>query len=121
MNLNNCPVYWIDWTKGGKSILVPFAASISEIEDDFIKRYLAGVPDRHSDHPYYRIDNGELIKVPNRHRADVIDPEFRNIIGKAGMTSTQFWKERARTSIWRKGVPRSPVLQSRFLSKDSAS
>jgi hypothetical protein len=37
------------------------------------------------------------------------------------MTSPQFYKERDRTSVWRKGVPRSPVLPSRIAPKGSAS
>jgi hypothetical protein len=117
LRLDNCPIYWIDWVKGGKSVLVPYVASVSEINNDFIRRYLAGVPDHHSDHNFCRIDNGEKIKLPNPHRPDLTNGEFHNIIGKAGMTSPQFYKERARTSVWRKGVPRSPVLPPRFGSK----
>ena len=121
LRLDNCPVYWIDWVKGGKSVLVPYAVSVAEISKDFIKRYLAGVPDHHSDHSYYRIDNGELVKLPNPHRPDLTDPELHNIIGKAGMTSPQFHSERKRTSKWRKNVPRSEVLPPRFPSKDRES
>jgi hypothetical protein len=114
LRLESCPVYWIDWVKGGNSVLRPYVASVSEVNNDFIKRYLAGVQDHHSDHSYYRIDNGEMVKLPNPHRADLTNREFHNIIGKAGMTSPQFYKERNRTSIWRKGVPRNPVLPPRF-------
>jgi hypothetical protein len=117
LHLEACPVYWIDWVKGGKSIVVPQTASVSEVNNDFIRRYLAGVQDHHSDHSYYRIDNGEKIKLPNPHRADLTNREFHNIIGKAGMTSPQFYKERARTSVWRKGVPRSPILPPRFSAR----
>ncbi len=117
MQLKNCPVYWIDWVKGGKSVLRPYVASVSEVNNDFIKRYLAGVQDHHSDHSYFRIDNGEMVKLPNPHRADLTNREFHNIIGKAGMTSPQFYKERARTSLWRKSVPRNPVLPPRFSPK----
>jgi hypothetical protein len=118
LRLENCPVYWIDWVQGGKSVLVPSVASVSEVSNHFIKRYLAGVQDHHSDHSYYLIDNGEKVKLPNPHRADLTDPEFHNIIGKAGMTSPQFYKERVRTSVWKKGVPRNPVLPSRHGSKN---
>ena len=117
LHLDNCPVFWIDWVKGGKSVLVPYVASVSEINNDFIRRYLAGVQDHHSDHSFYRIDNGEKVKLPNAHRPDLTNREFHNITGKAGMTSPQFYKERARTSVWRKEVPRSPVLPPRFGSK----
>ena len=117
LRLDNCPVYWIDWAKGGKNVLVPHVVSVSEINNDFIRRYLAGVQDNHSDHTYYRIDNGEKVKLPNPHRPDLTCREFHNIIGKAGMTSPQFYKERERTSLWRKDVPRSPVLPARFGSK----
>jgi len=117
LHLDNCPVYWIDWVKSGKSALIPYAVSVVEINNDFIKRYLAGVPDHHSDHSYYRIDNGEKVKLPNPHRADLTNREFHNIIGKAGMTSPQFYKERVRTSHWRREVPREPVLSPRLASK----
>ena len=121
LHLDNCPVYWIDWVKGGKSVLVPYGVSVAEVNNDFIRRYLGGVQERHSDHSYYRIDNGERVKLPNPHRPDLTNREFHNIIGKAGMTSPQFYKERDRTSVWRKGVPRSPVLPSRIAPKGSAS
>jgi hypothetical protein len=101
LRLDNCPVYWIDWVKGGKSVLVPYVASVSEINNDFIRRYLAGVQDHHSKHSYYRIDNGEKVKLPNPHRPDLTNREFHNIIGKAGMTSPQFYRERDRTTVWR--------------------
>lgn len=114
LRLDHCPVYWIDWVKGGKSVLVPLTASVSEINNDFVKRYLAGVLDHQSDHRFYRIDNGELVKLPNPHQRDLKNHEFHNIIGKAGMTSTQFYKERNRTAVWRKNVPRHPVLASRL-------
>ena len=61
---------------------------------------MAGVQDHHSDHNYYRIDNGEKVKLPNPHSPDLTYREFHNIIGKAGMTSLQFYKRRARTSVW---------------------
>jgi hypothetical protein len=114
LRLDHCPVYWIDWVKGGKSVLVPLTAPVSEINNDFVKRYLAGVLDHQSDHRFYRIDNGELVKLPNPHKRDLKLHEFHNIIGKAGMTSTQFYKERNRTAVWRKNVPRQPVLASRL-------
>jgi hypothetical protein len=113
LRLDACPVYWIDWVKGGKSVLVPYATSVAEMNNDFIKRYLKGEPDHQSDHTFYKIDNGEKVKLPNRHRADLTNGEFQNIIRKAGLTSPQFYKERARTSVWRKGVPRTPVLPPR--------
>lgn len=113
LHLDKCPVYWIDWVKAGTSVLVLQRASVSEVNNDFIKRYLAGVKDHSSDHSYYRIDNGEKVKLPNPHRADLTHQEFHNIIGKAGMTSPQFFKERDRTRVWRQHVPRSPVLPSR--------
>jgi hypothetical protein len=114
LHLDHCPVYWIDWVKGGQSILVPYAASVAEINNDFIRRYLAGVHDHHSDHSYYRIDNGQKVKLPNPHRPDLTNPEFHNILAKAGMTSPQFFKERQRTSMWRKGVPRKEPLPPRI-------
>ncbi|MFC7459160.1 hypothetical protein [Hydrogenophaga defluvii] len=120
LHLNNCPVYWIDWVKGGQSVLVPQAVSCAEIGGDFIKRYLSGVLDHKSDHSYYRIDNGERIKLPNPHKTDLKNNEFYNIIGKAGMTSRKFHDERARTSVWKKGVPRMPVLPPRIGPHDKS-
>jgi len=119
LSLNKCPVYWIDWVKDGKSVLVPQATSLEEI-NDFIIRYLAGVKDHHSDHSYYLIDNGEKVKLPNRHRYDLTNHEFANIIRKAGMTSPKFFSERNRTSVWRKNVPRSQKLPSLIPSKGGA-
>jgi hypothetical protein len=116
LQLASCPVYWIDWVKGGKSVLVPHAVSVAEVNNDFIKRYLAGVKDHQSDHNFYQIDNGEKVKLPNLHRPDLTLCEFHNIIGKAGITSPQFHSERNRTSLWRKGVPRNPVLPPRYPS-----
>lgn len=112
LQLTQCPVYWIDWIRCGRSVLVPVAISVAEIEKNFIKRYLAGTLDHKSDHTYYRIDNGEKIKLPNPHQSDLKNGELYNIIGKAGLTSSQFHKERQRTSVWRKEVPRHPVLPS---------
>ncbi|MFC7410239.1 hypothetical protein [Hydrogenophaga atypica] len=120
LRLDNCPVYWIDWVKGGKSVLVPFAVSVAEVSNDFIKRYLAGIHDHHSDHSYYRIDNGAKVKLPNPHRADLTNGEFHNIVGMAGMTSPQFYRERVRTSVWRRGVPRTPVLPPRIGPHDKS-
>ena len=114
MKLENCPVYWIDWIRQGKSVLVPNTVSIREANNDFVQRYLNGVFDHHSDHSYYKIDNGEKIKIPNPHRSNLTDTEFHNIISKAGMTSQLFYKDRQRTSIWKKKVPRNPVLPARI-------
>lgn len=116
LSLKHCPVQWIDWVRGGKSILSPHAVSVAEAGGDFVERYLSGIVDRRTDHLYYRIDNGEVIKIPNSHRADLTYGEFDNIIGKAGMTGAQFWRERIRTQEWLYYVPRSPVLPSRFRS-----
>lgn len=113
LSLNVCPVHWIDWIKGGKSILVPNTISISETKDRFITRYLKGIPCRKSDHSFFRIDNGEKIKLPNPHRKDLTNGEFHNIIRKAGMTSPFFHQERKRTSVWAIDVPRRPILPPR--------
>ena len=113
LHLDNCPVYWIDWVKNGNSVIVPNTISANEFENDFVVRYLSGVFDHKSKHPFYKIDNGELLKVPNIHSKDIKRGEFKNIIGKAGMTSPQFFKARQETSGWRKNVPRSPILSAR--------
>ena len=113
LRLHHCPVYWIDWVRGKRSVLTPYTISVREVERDFVGRYLAGIPDHTSDHEFYRIDNGEKIKMPNPHNPDVMPWEFKNIIGKAGMSSPEFHLARHQTSGWKKNVPRDPVLPPR--------
>jgi hypothetical protein len=115
LHLRNCPVYWIDWVRSGASVITPkHAVQINEIKGDFISKYLGGVLAQRTDHEFYRIDNGEMVKIPNPHRKDLVDHEFKNIILKAGMTTMGYYRERQRTSVWTKHVPRDVALPSRL-------
>jgi len=113
LHFNSCPVYWIDWAGANGSILTPLTISVREMEREFIGRYLAGVPEHTSDHKFYKIDNGTKVKMPNPHNADVSNGEFKNIIGKAGMTGPAFHLARRETVGWKKNVPRTPILMPR--------
>lgn len=75
---------------------------------DFVVKYLKGTELRKTDHEFYKIDNGEEVKFPNRHTKDIMLYELDNILRKAGMRSGEFAKERERTDRWRKYVPRVP-------------
>ena len=113
LRIRNCPIYWLDYQKKGRSVLMAHAISRREIVDGFILKYLAGDLDRFTDHGFCRIDNGEEIKLPNPHRKDVTRGEFKNIVWKAGMSICHYYKARIETRGWKKNVPRSPILQSR--------
>ena len=110
--LTVCPSYWVDFAPSSR-FDQPTAITISEIEQDFIERYLAGKRDRKTDHTYYKIDNGELLKMPNTHAREVTYGEFANLIGKAGMTSAEFHAARRDTRKWRKDTPRRDVKPAR--------
>ena len=112
VQLKSCPYQWIDWVKRGKSVLTPIVVSVDEIHRDFVKRYLDGKLARETDHKYYRIDNGELIKIPNSHGSDLRYYEFHNIIGKAGLTSPEYFAAKKKTNNWRMHTPRSQSLPS---------
>ena len=112
LHIKNCPVYWIDWQRGGKSILMAHAVSLSEMKG-FILKYLDGKLERFTDHGHCKIDNGERVKVPNPHKKDISQTEFKNIISKAGLTDPQFFKARNKTKVWTKNIPRNPILPPR--------
>ena len=88
-----------------------FAVSLKETKL-FVCSHLNGVLDHHSDHDYYRIDNGELIKMPNPHSKDLKRHEKDNILSLAGYTPSTFEKARNRTKKWTRDCPRDPVLKS---------
>lgn len=81
--------------------------------EKFVKKYLNGVLDSHTDHRYFKIDNGEKLKIPNDHSSNLRSFEFDNLLAKAGMTTNDFFKERSRTNNWRKQCPRDPVIEPR--------
>lgn len=117
--LGNCPVYWISWLKSG--VFTPFkggGVSLKEMKDSFVKAYLNGTFDhKGSKHEYWRIDNGELLKIPNEHHQKNIKPyEFKNLTLKAGMTQCGFFKARIETKKWTQGCPRQKPLGSQLPS-----
>lgn len=79
----------------------------------FVFGYLAGQKTRSTDHLYVRIDNGEEVKLPNRHGATVRLYELRNIVGKAGMGLKEWHREYERTRAWKKHCPRQRPLPPR--------
>ena len=117
LSLNKCPVYWITPPKkygAGTPYLQSIA--VSEIENQFVSKYLKGMEVRRTDHKFYKIDNGEEIKIPNNHSKNLKPWEFKNIIFKAGLTSSKFFEERLRTKTWSEGIPRNPTLNPRNIA-----
>lgn len=107
----NCPVYivygvrpsrWVPPFKGipdGREIRV------------FLEKYLQAEAVQRTDHDYFKIDNGQKVKVPNLHGNDRLKAwEFKNIVYKAGMTIPDYKSERVRTAVWRNSVPREKPL-----------
>jgi hypothetical protein len=72
----------------------------------YVGDYLDGQLLGHTDHDYYRIDNGEKIKVPNPHDKAVRGYELKGTLQKAGMTHKEFQQERQRTKAWTRHCPR---------------
>jgi len=110
LKLDFCPVYWIDWVKQGLSVIRPLTVSVKEVRNEFVERYLSGRLDHRSDHEYYKIDNGELVKIPNAHDKDIRGYELKNIAGKAGMTLADYEAARRATLGWKKHVPRAEIV-----------
>jgi len=107
-----CPIYII-MKSNITNILPPgIGAPGFKEHEGFIKRYLDGKPLSMTDHEYYKIDNGEHVKIPNVHGdTDRLKPwEFKGTLLKAGMQQAEYREERMRTHIWKKHVPR-PVAK----------
>jgi len=113
LSLTFCPVNWITWYKNGSAVYASKTVSLKEIKDGFIKNYLNGEQKRLTDHEYFKIDNGESIKMPNGHDKDIRIYELKNIIAKAGMENTEFWAARNLTNKWKKSVPREKIKSAR--------
>ena len=103
------PVYWISATWLSRLSPAYQAVTLKEIETGFLKRYLKAESIERTDHPYYRIDNGERVKVPNPHDKVIRPHEFDNIRKKAGLSNIEFAEERKITKQWSKNVPRNEV------------
>lgn len=105
----HCPVYII-YDCNISSILPPNvgAPGFSEYKS-FVLNYLNGSLDSATDHQFYRIDNGEKVKMPNPHgQVDRLKPgEFTGSLKKAGMKMKEYRDERRVTRQWRKHTPRS--------------
>ncbi len=113
LSLTFCPVNWITWCKNGSAVYASKTVPLKEIKEGFIKNYLSGEQKRLTDHEYFKIDNGELVKVPNGHDKDIRLYELKNIIEKAGMQNTEFWAARNLTNKWKKSVPREVIKSAR--------
>jgi len=116
-NSNSIPRYWVCNLKAHQ-MTSPLAIKIIEIRDGFIVNYLNGQFKDRTDHERFQIDNGDLVKVPNRHSKDLKEREFRNLIGHAGMSKFEFEVERGRTKKWKKNIPRDPIKHSKLKSHD---
>ena len=108
--IKNCPQYWITWARSGQVVCNLMSPSLKEVSNDFVGRYLNGEKIKNSDHGFFKIDNGEKIKIPNPHNKNIKASEFKNIVHKAGMKVIDYWKERQRTKVWKKDSPRSTPL-----------
>ena len=109
--IKNCPQYWVSWAQFGKIIPNLMSPELREISHDYVGRYLNGQKLKTSDHKYFKIDNGEKIRIPNPHNQNLKAHEFKNIVYKAGMRVMDYWSERKRTKSWKKDSPRPlPLL-----------
>jgi hypothetical protein len=104
--IKNCPQYWISWARFGKVVPNLIAPDLREIENEYVGKYLNGQKLKRSDHTFFKIDNGEKVKMPNPHSKTIKPHEFKNIVSKAGMTIIDFWNERQKTKKWKKNSPR---------------
>ena len=100
-----CPVYLFK-DKVYASRVQPFQGPDRSEFRKFLTGYLAGSPAKRTDHEFFKIDNGELIKFPNAHDKEIRGYELKNILLKAGMRHPDFVRERTATKEWRKGCPR---------------
>lgn len=106
-----CPNYLVSLPWGRymsvlRRILPPLAPPSSRELERFVFNYLDGNAERETDHRFVRIDNGELLKLPNNHGSDLAVHEIANLIGKAGMSNREWAKELSRTRRWKKHCPR---------------
>ena len=109
-----CPVYLLRGLSPQMFVVSNISLpNISEIENGFLRKYLAGELTR-SDHKYFKIDNGEKIKCPNPHSKDIRLYEFKNIVGKAGLRTSEYFEQRRHTNVWQKEIPRSYPKRSLF-------
>lgn len=102
-----CPIFIVQGISASRFIVPNISLpAVSEIEKKYLKKYLSGKESR-TDHKYFIIDNGEKIKCPNPHNKNLRLHEFTNIVKKSGLTTNEYFEERARTKVWKKDVPRN--------------
>lgn len=108
----SCPVYQVR-TSNYAQLVQPFQGpDLSELRR-FVTAYLNGKPLEHTDHSYYKIDNGEKLKLPNAHDKNARGYELKGTLHKAGMTHKEFQQERQRTNKWKDKCPRSEMKPPR--------
>lgn len=109
---DNCPIYVVQGVRpGGHPAFVP---TISEM-NRFVAKYLRGertLLESNDPHEKWRIDNGEIVKVPNTHGRQKEHERFYHEACKAaGLTSKAFKQERVKTNKWKRACPRPEPLQ----------
>lgn len=101
-----CPVFVVR-DRHFASRVIPFQPPDRVECKRFVTNYLAGTLDRRTDHEYFQIDNGEILKFPNPHEKEIRRYELGNMLAKAGMRRPEYWKEKQITKTWKKGCPRT--------------
>ena len=101
----NCPVYYVHSTNYAQ-LIQPFLGPDLAEHRRYVSGYLNGKFIERTDHDYFRIDNGEKIRVPNDHYKRVLGHELKGTLRKAGMTHKEFQQERQRTKNWTRNCPR---------------
>ena len=104
----SCPVYLLR-LRNYAALVKPFEGPKHAEFKRFVTDYLDGRFTRRTDHEYYRIDNGEELKIPNNHDKTVRGYELKNVLLKAGLRPLEFWKARMKTKGWKVDCPRQPV------------
>lgn len=105
---HRCPTYYVR-ASGYAALVTPFQGPKLKEFRRFMINYLAGKEEKFTDHPYFRIDNGEKVRFPNPHDSEVRGYELKGTLHKAGMTQREFFTARKNTDCWTKKCPRSPV------------
>ncbi|MDF1730800.1 MAG: hypothetical protein P1U49_04795 [Minwuia sp.] len=100
-----CPIYNVNDVHFVSRVR-PFQAPDRAEFRRFVEAYLDGSIVRHTDHEFFKIDNGETIKFPNPHVKTIKRHERNNILFKAGMRDPEYRREREATKVWKRGCPR---------------
>jgi hypothetical protein len=103
-----CPRRLVRTTNYSRTVL-PFQGPSHHEFLSFLTKYLGAAELRRSDHRFFKLDNGETIKLPNGHDHQIRGYELKNVLHKAGMTLSQYRSAREVTQQWRRSCPRSPI------------